>query len=171
MRRAGRTLWSRRWGYAAAGWATAFALLHFFWALGGSAGLAASAGTQLAAERPAWFVLAALWGVGGLLLVGAAVGVALARAEVGGIRRLLLTVLGAGIALVLLARGLGIEILMLAGAYDANAALGPGQERWTLLLWNPWFVAGGIAFGAAAAAFRRSAVRPAGTPATPVTSP
>ena len=159
MRRADRALWSRRWGYVAAGWAITFAALHFFWALGGSAGLAASAGMQLAAERPVWFVAAGLWGVGGLLLIGAGIGAALARAEVDGLRRLLLTVVGSGIALLLLARGVSVEILLLAGVYDANTALGPDQAHWTLVLWNPWFIAGGVAFAAAAVAFRRSAGR------------
>ncbi|MGH3756073.1 MAG: esterase-like activity of phytase family protein, partial [Pseudonocardiaceae bacterium] len=47
-----------------------FAALHFYWALGGDAGLASVAGTELAAERPQWFVLAGLWGVGLLLVAG-----------------------------------------------------------------------------------------------------
>lgn len=85
---------SRRWGYVAAGWATLFAALHFFWALGGSAGLATSAGVELATERPDW-------------------------------------------------------VLLLSGALDGNSAIGPGQRYWTLVRWNPWFAAGGLAFGLA----------------------
>lgn len=49
-----------RWGVLAAGWAAAFAVLHVYWALGGSAGLAGSAGEQLATERPGWFVAVGL---------------------------------------------------------------------------------------------------------------
>lgn len=141
MRRAGQALRSRQWGYVAA--------LHFFWALGGSAGLAASAGAQLAAERPTWFVVGGLWGVGGLLLIGAALVVALARGSLRGRLRRLFVFAGGAVGLLLLARGVGIEILLITGAFDGNAALGPGQTYWTLVLWNPWFVVGGIAFGLA----------------------
>ena len=61
-------------GWAAAVWAGVFAVLHFYWALGGGVGLAVSAGPDLAAERPAWFVAGGRWGVGVLCVAGAAVG-------------------------------------------------------------------------------------------------
>jgi hypothetical protein len=131
-----------RWGWVAAGWALLFACLHLFWALGGSSGLASSAGTELAAERPAWFVAAGLWGVAVLLLIAAALAVALAR----GPHRRLLSPAGGAVGLLLVVRGLGIEVLMLAGAYDGNGAISPGQQHWSLVLWNPWFVVGGVAF-------------------------
>jgi hypothetical protein len=132
----------RRWGVLAAAWAVLFAALHMFWALGGSTGLASSAGTDLAAERPGWFVVAGLWGVAVLLLVAAALALTLAR----GPHRRALVLAGGAVGLFLLTRGLGIQVLMLAGAYDGNAAIGPEQRHWSLLLWNPWFVVGGVAF-------------------------
>jgi hypothetical protein len=131
-----------RWGWVAAGWALAFGCLHVFWALGGSTGLASSAGTELAAERPAWFVAAGLWGVAVLLAIAAILAVALAR----GPHRRLLALAGGAVGLLLLLRGLGIEVLMLGGAYDANGAISSSQQHWSLVLWNPWFVVGGVAF-------------------------
>jgi hypothetical protein len=68
-----------RWGYLASTWALLFALLHFFWALGGSWLLASSAGTELAKDRPTWFLLAGLWSVAVALLAAAATGLTLAR--------------------------------------------------------------------------------------------
>jgi hypothetical protein len=149
---------SRVWGYVAAGWASVFAGVHLFWALGGSAGLASSAGSRLARDRPGWFVVAGLWGVGGMLVMGAFLGVALARARPRPpprMRRLLVPA-GAGAAVLLCVRAIGIELLMLVGAYDGNAAITPAQRHWTLMLWNPWFLAGGVAFGLAAWAMVRA---------------
>jgi hypothetical protein len=102
----------------------------------------------LAQERPGWFVAAGLWGVGGLLLVGACLGLALARSRPRG----LLVLAGGAVALLLCLRAVGIEVLMLAGVYDGNPAITPAQRHWTLVLWNPWFLAGGVAFGLAALA-------------------
>ncbi|MEU4888522.1 MULTISPECIES: class I SAM-dependent methyltransferase [Streptomyces] len=48
----------------AAGWATVFAGLPFFRALGREMGLDVSSGERLASERPAWFVAGGPWGVG-----------------------------------------------------------------------------------------------------------
>ncbi|WP_246626452.1 DUF3995 domain-containing protein [Modestobacter italicus] len=141
-----------RWGWVAAGWAAAFAVLHVFWALGGSVGLASSAGDRLAAERPGWFVAGGLWGVAALLLIAAGLAVALAR----GRRRRLLVLAGAAIGLLLLLRGLGIEMLLLAGAYAGNAAMSDAQRHWSLVLWNPWFLLGGMAFLLAARSTARS---------------
>ena len=142
------------WARAAAACATLFAALHVFWALGGSFGLAGSAGRELAEQRPVWFVLGGLWGVAALLLVAAALGMALARTEPQ--PRLAVVVLGAAVGLLLLLRGLVIEALLLSGALDGNTAITADQRRWSLLLWNPWFLVGGAFFALAAlAAYQR----------------
>ena len=47
----------------------------------------------------------------------------------------------------------------MSGALDGNRSIGPEQRQWTLLLWNPWFVAGGLAFGLAALAAARAEPR------------
>ena len=146
---------SRRWGYAAAGWAAAFAVVHLYWALGGELGLAESAGRRLADERPAAFVLGGLYGVGLALLVAAALGAALARLRITG-RRRLLPLLGAGVAAVLLARAVVVEVLLLADPGYGGGAISAAQRWWALVLWNPWFLLGGITFALAALAARRA---------------
>jgi len=54
----------------AAAWCAVFAAVHLFWAVGGTAGLASSAGQGLAERRPADFVVFGLFGVAALLLAG-----------------------------------------------------------------------------------------------------
>ena len=123
-------------------WCCIFAALHVFWALGGSAGLASSAGTELAARRPVGFVLAGLWGVAALLLAGGALIYRAATADMSRrVHRVSAGVLGvAGTGLVL--RGAGVEALLLADA-GIRSAVGPLETHWSLILWNPWFVIGG----------------------------
>lgn len=138
-----------RWGYLASTWALQFALLHVYWALGGSWLLASSAGAVLAMDRPTWFVLGGLWGMAVALLAGAAMGLRLARRRfTGQAARLmaLLTCLGGAC---LLLRGVGVEVTLLADAGGVATNVGPDQTHLSLILWNPWFVVGGLAFTAA----------------------
>ena len=127
MTRAARP--SRRWGHAAAGWAAVFALVHLYWALGGTVGLAESAGRQLADERPTAFVLGGLYGVALVLVAAAALGMALARGRVAG-RRRILSVLAAGVAAVLLLRAVVIEALLLADVDYGNGGVSAEQRWW-----------------------------------------
>jgi hypothetical protein len=143
-----KTTWKRRCGWVAAGWSVIFAAAHFFWALGGTVGLAVSAGPPLAAERPAWFVAGGLWGVGALCLVGAVIGHELGRRRLRGLPWFLVRAGGAAAGLILLARAITVETLLLAGS-TLNNTVGPEHRFWTLVLWNPWFAAGGVAFLAA----------------------
>lgn len=145
-----------RWGRAACAWAVTFAVPHFYWALGGSWGLAVSAG-PLAEERPGWFVAVGLWGVGVLCLVGGALGWLLARPRPAGPAGRVLAVLGWCACAVLFLRGIAVELL-LTGATGQEVDVSPEQRWWTLLLWNPWFLLGGLVFGLAARGFstRRS---------------
>ncbi|MFF3490079.1 DUF3995 domain-containing protein [Streptomyces sp. NPDC002795] len=141
----------------AAGWATAFACLHFFWALGGERGLAVSAGEQLASERPAWFVAGGLWGVGLVCLLGAVMALALRSRGVRGWSRRALYLLGLSISVLLLARGVLIEVLLITGA-SATSGVSSAQKFWSLTVWNPWFILGGVLFGLAARGFGRATV-------------
>lgn len=147
---------STYWGWVACLWAIAFAGLHFYWAVGGDVGLSVSAG-PLATERPLWFVVAGLWGVGGLCLLGALLARVLARPESRGAPARVARRLGWAVSAFLLVRGVGIEVLLLTGAAHLDASVSQEQRAWTLALWNPWFIAGGLAFGLAA---RRSGRRP-----------
>ena len=155
-------LGSRRWGHAAAAWAGLFAALHLFWAAGGALGLAESAGRELAAERPLWFVAAGLYGVALALVAAAGLGVLLARSPLIGRAGWLLPLLGAGVAVLLLVRAVGIQALLLTDAGYGGGAVSPAQRWWTLLLWNPWCLFGARLFGLAAAAARRRSLLAAG---------
>lgn len=145
---------SWQWGYVACLWAVVFAGSHFYWALGGSAGLSVSAGEQLATERPLWFVLTGLWGVGALCLVVALLGWLLARSRPRGAAWRILDYLGWGVSFILLARGIAVEFLLLTNVTDLDG-VSADQRFWTHVLWNPWFFAGGLAFGLAALEARR----------------
>ncbi|MFE1320771.1 DUF3995 domain-containing protein [Kitasatospora phosalacinea] len=140
----------RGWGHAAAGWALAFAGLHLYWAVGGRWGLAVSAGSRLAAERPGWFVLTGLWGVAAACLAGALLGVVLARAESAWRWARAARRVGLAVGALLLLRGLAVEVLLLADPAALDAGVGRAQRAWTLVLWNPWFLAGGLLFWLAA---------------------
>ncbi len=143
------------WGRIAGIWAVAFALLHFYWALGGSWGLSVSAG-PLAEERPGWFVALGLWGVGMLCLVGGVLGRLLARPRpLRGPAGRVVRFLGWCACAVLLLRGVAVEVLLLSGAAGPEVDISPEQRLWTLVLWNPWFLLGGLAFGLAAREFGR----------------
>ncbi|MFJ5798757.1 DUF3995 domain-containing protein [Streptomyces decoyicus] len=81
-----------------------FAGVHFYWAVGGEAGLSISAG-PLATERPLWFVVAGLWGVGVFCLLGALLAWLLALSRLRGVPALLARWLGWGVSALLLAPG------------------------------------------------------------------
>ncbi|WP_329330641.1 DUF3995 domain-containing protein [Streptomyces sp. NBC_01454] len=151
------------WGRIAGAWAVAFAMLHFYWALGGSWGLSVSAG-PLAEERPAWFVAVGLWGVGVLCLVGGGLGWLLAaRPQPRGLAGRVVKALGWCVCAVLLVRGIAVEMLLLTGAAGQEVDVSPAQRLWTLVLWNPWFLVGGLLFGLAAREFGRAEGPSSGT--------
>ncbi|GAA3933214.1 hypothetical protein GCM10022244_47210 [Streptomyces gulbargensis] len=163
---------SQLWGHLACWWSVTFAGLHVYWAVGGDVGLSVSAG-PLAAERPLWFVLAGLWGVGALCLVAALSAWLLTRSGLLGAAASAVRWLGWGVSALLLVRGIGVEVL-LTGTAQVDDSVSAGQRIWTLALWNPWFVVGGLAFGLAALRSHRHATtrqRLGGAPGThaPVT--
>ncbi|WP_197285040.1 DUF3995 domain-containing protein [Sciscionella sediminilitoris] len=133
-----------RWGYPAALWCLLFAALHLFWALGGALGLASSAGAELASRRPAWFVLGGLWGVAAVLLIGAWFCAGMVRWRLSGIPQRFVAVLGWLGGAVLLARGVLVELLLATDAAGLSTEVGAEQTRWSLVLWNPWFMLGGV---------------------------
>jgi hypothetical protein len=133
-----------------------FATLHVYWAAGGNAGLASSAGTGLAAHRPLAFVLTGLWGTALLLGVGAVFSTGLARWRPRGSKlRRWTAILGWTAGAALAARGLLLEVVLLTGAGGVASAVGPLETHWSLILWNPWFFAGGLLLLLAARQFQR----------------
>jgi hypothetical protein len=144
---------SSRSGVAAAAatmWCGSFACLHLFWALGGSFGLASSAGRDLAARRPASFVIFGLYGTAMLLVIGIAIIAVTQRPRAA--RRLrraasvLLAVVGVGLVL----RGVALEVLLATNSTGLRKNVGPVETHWSLILWNPWFAVGGALFIATA---------------------
>ncbi|MDQ2876786.1 MAG: hypothetical protein M3Y33_19085, partial [Actinomycetota bacterium] len=106
----------------AAAWCALFAGLQLFWGFGGTTGLASSAGRDLAARRPASFVIVGLFGVAALLLLGIAVIAIASSARLPGrpgrAARVLVAVAGTG----LLIRGVALEVLLAADAGGLRAA-------------------------------------------------
>ncbi len=150
---------SLRWGVAgaaAAVWCGSFACLHLFWALGGSIGLASSAGRDLAERRPASFVILGLYGIALLLVVGIlTIAVTQSPRAARRLRRAA-TVLLAVVGVVLLLRGLVLELLLATNTTGLQANAGPLETHWSLVLWNPWFGLGGMLFIATAIRAGRS---------------
>ena len=135
-----------RWGYSALAWASLFSALHIYWAVGGSWLLATSAGPELTQDRPLWFVLFGLWGVALVLGAGAILGLGMARDHLRGRAASVASALCILVGAVLLVRGVGVEILLLTDAFGVARNVGADQVRAGLVLWNPWFIVGGLAF-------------------------
>lgn len=146
----------RTWGFLACAWCVLFAAVHFFWAAGGEAGLASSAGIDLATRRPVSFVLFGLWGTAVLCLVGAVFCVGLACWRPRGGRRWGMVILGLLAGAVLLTRGLLLEVVLLTGAGGVASSVGPAERYWSLILWNPWFTSGGLLLLVAARKFQHA---------------
>jgi len=109
-------------------WCGLFACLHLSWALGGSIGLASSAGPDLAQRRRTSLIIFGLFGTALLLLIGIAV-IAVAYSPRAPRRWrhaavLLLGVVGIGLAI----RGAVLEVLLATNAAGLRASMG---------LWRP----------------------------------
>ena len=139
---------AERAAYAACGWAFLFAALSFFWAVGGRTGLhpleqaAASSG-------PVWIAINLSAGV--LKALAGLMAVALVRSRGKRMYRKLLFVavwvLGVGMCLY---GGLGLvsDVLHVTGVI--NDPTNREWFFWYLVLWDPWWVLGGILFVATA---------------------
>lgn len=141
-------------GYAACVWALAFAAVSFYWAVGGTAGSSTigPALTSLAMTRNPEF-MAILWATGALKVAAGLLALALVRPWARRIpRRLpLLAGWGAGAALILYGGASFVQhAMMAAGIVGIPSGLGATVLRWHLLLWDPWWLLGGILFALAA---------------------
>jgi len=112
-------------------------------------------GVALAGDRPRWFVIFGLWGMALVLLAGAALGRTLAHGRPGGRATRMLAVVSCLVGAGLLLRGVGVELLLITGAAGVARNVGQDQTRLSLLLWNPWFVVGGLTFALAGVQSRR----------------
>jgi Protein of unknown function (DUF3995) len=141
--------------WAAAIWALAFGGPHFYWGVGGSAGLDTALNRETIEHRDGWF-LALNWGIGLLCVAGGVV--ALATVRPWGRRvpaRLLRGLAWLGFVL-LAARALDIYV-ELGRSLTGLTTVPAGQRaeylrlaRWFLFLWLPWFTLGAVTWGALA---------------------
>ena len=154
-------------GYAAVAWCVLFGGLHLYWALGGDAGfaqLSTPPNKALALARDPVYVGMA-WGVVAACTLGALVALAPIQAWGRRIPRwLVLTVLWVACGISLL-RGFGNLIqtaLVTTGVIYFPPLAGEDAEAWRhwlridSIFFSPWFILGGVAFGATAWLARRS---------------
>jgi hypothetical protein len=140
-RRGGPPLRAPWAAYAACAWAFLFASAHFYWALGGCAGFPIEACE--AGLSNAWFLAYDLL-AGVLCVLGAVVALALVRPWGRAFPRRTLPVLARVGGAVLLLRG------VVGLVQDVLIVAGPGNGWHPTMLYDPWFLAGGVLFCAAA---------------------
>jgi uncharacterized protein DUF3995 len=151
----GRETWA---AYAACAWALLFALMSFYWALGGEFGLnTLGLGIQALAHDPGFIALVWLTGIAKVL--GGLFALTLARPWLlwlPPIWKLALAWVG-GAALALYGSvNLVVEWLIVTGAiHIAGVAVTEGI-RWHARLWDPWWLLGGILFLLAAWQYQRA---------------
>ena len=128
-------------GDAACAWAFLFAIAHFYWALGGCAGFPVEACE--AGLSNTWFLAYDL-DAGVLCVLGAVIALALVRPWGRMIpRRTLLVLAWIGGAALLLRGVVGL-------VQDVLIVVGPGNGWYPTMLYDPWFLVGGVLFCAAA---------------------
>jgi Protein of unknown function (DUF3995) len=131
------------WAAAVSTWSVVFAAPHFYWALGGRAGLAGQAAAADVALQQSWFAAYNLV-AGCLAILGAMVAAVLTLGWGGRRVRRCLLIATAAASVVLLVRGLlGVTLLgvsLVGGTFDE-------QTPTILLAIEPWFLLGGLAYG------------------------
>ena len=141
------------WAVLVGIWSLIFAAPHFYWALGGRAGLGTQAAAADAALQQGWFATYNL-AAGCLGILGALVALVLAkRWGSQRVRRWLLIAATAACAVLLLRGMLGLTLLgveLLKGTFDE-------QTPAVILAIEPWFVVGGLAYGGMAVHQRKAA--------------
>lgn len=150
----------RTWAaHAAAVWAFAFATASFYWAAGGTFGMNTLGNTiEGLAAQSAWFT-AAVWVTGALKAAGGMLALALVRpwGELLPRRLRLVAAAGAGGVMALYAlANLGARAIQAIGLIPTPASMDTAAAWWHLLLWDPWFLVGGLLFLLAAWQFHAS---------------
>jgi hypothetical protein len=137
-----------------------FAAVSVYWAAGGTAGTATigpAITEPVLARDPTWVTL--MWGTVALKVLAGLLALALVRPWGRSVpRRLLLTAAWGAGALMALYAGTASLVqhgLMAAGTLSIPAGLGATALRWHLVLWDPWWLLGGLLFVAAAWSYQR----------------
>ena len=154
-RRFGRETWA---AYAACVWALLFALMSFYWALGGQLGLnTLGAGIRALAHDPGF--VAIVWLTGIAKVIGGLFALTLVRPWAHWLppiwKLALAWIGGAGLALYG-GVNLIVEWLVVVGVIQMNGLEVTEGIRWHAWLWDPWWLLGGVLFLLAAWRYRRS---------------
>lgn len=155
------TAWA---AYAACIWCIAFAAMSGYWAAGGTLG-ADTIGGEIK-RLPG--IVALLWAVCVVKIIGGLVALALARPWARALpRRLLLSIAwAAGVGMIVYGGiPLIVNALMLAGILHVPGPVDWTAIRWHTLLWDPWWLLGGLLFSAAAWSYQRRSRPQRGEPA------
>ena len=151
----GRRTWA---AWAACVWALLFALMSFYWALGGELGVnTLGSGIQSLAHDPGF--IAIVWLTGVAKVVGGLFALTLVypwpRWLPSSWRLALAWAGGVGLALYGGVQFV-IEGLVLVGAIHVSGSVDWDGLRWHVWLWDPWWLLGGILFLLAAWQYQRS---------------
>ena len=150
--------WNIWTAYAACGWSLLFALMSFYWALGGQLGLnTLSAGIRALAHDPGF--VAIVWLTGIAKVIGGLFALTLVRPWAHWLppiwKLALAWIGGAGLALYG-GVNLIVEWLVIGGVIQMNGLEVTEGIRWHAWLWDPWWLLGGVLFLLAAWRYRRS---------------
>ncbi len=146
-------------GYLACGCALLYALVSFYWAAGGTAGLDTVGGSieEMGRAHDARGIL--LGSVAGVLKVaGGLVALALVRPWGRAVPRWLLLTASWGGGVVLTVYGgllVAAGALVLSGAIDPAGPVDRTALRWHVMLWDLWFLVWGVLLGIAAWQYTR----------------
>lgn len=140
------------WCVLAGLWSLVFAAPHFYWALGGRAGLGDQAAAADAALQESWFAAYNL-AAGCLAVLGAVVATVLAMDRGSQrVRRWLLVAAAAGSVMLLLRGAVGLTLLAVS-ELDGR----PDEKTPAILIAiEPWFVLGALAYGGMVLAQRKT---------------
>jgi hypothetical protein len=150
-----------RWARYAAAWCVVFGIPHLYWALGGTAGFAewSMPSNKILALTHDPLYMGITWGVVIACVVGAIVALAPFQSWSRRIPRwLLLTPLWI-VCGMFLVRGIGTPIqtaLIIGGGMPFEPLTGPDAQAWyqwlllDSIVFSPWFILGGFAFGGTA---------------------
>lgn len=144
--------------YAAAIWAFAFAAMSFYWAAGGTVGVhTLGEGIAQMAETRDPELIGLTWITGGLKVLAGVFALLLPADRLLPRPLLRIGAWGAGILLTLYGIGNLIQhSLMATGSSPIAGLLGtPEAVRWHMLLWDPFWILGGILFLVAAWQYSR----------------
>ncbi len=138
--------------YAAGVWSFSFAALSFYWALGGSFLYRTQSPQILELASQSWF-LAVVWLTGLLKVVAGMVAFSLVQQWGTRVPVWFRRISSWSIGLILTLYGganLAVRGLMTLGALETPASMRSAAAMWHLVLWDPWFVLGGVLFISAA---------------------